>query len=266
MGRRDASGKMPRMTTRPIRVCRTAIALLAFVSLGPPAWAQQAAGEIGARLAAMPEVAAVLQQVRAREAGLVEEQVRICEIAAPPFKEQRRAEAVKQLFEQLSLQRVRIDREGNVLGERPGTSAHPHLVVAAHLDTVFPEETDVRVTREGSVLKGPGIGDDCRGLAVLVGVARLLHDTKIVTPGSITFVANVGEEGLGDLRGTKHLFNVELAGTIDRFVSIDGTGLGVTHIVLHASADTELSVQASGTEWLDLRAQSSGVALYRIIR
>jgi acetylornithine deacetylase/succinyl-diaminopimelate desuccinylase-like protein len=95
---------------------------------------------------------------------------------------------------------------------------------------VFPEETDVRVKREGTLLKGPGIGDDCRGLAVLIGVARLLQESAIVTPGSITFVANVGEEGLGDLRGTKHLFDVELKGRIDRFVSIDGTGLAVTNV------------------------------------
>ena len=125
---------------------------------------------------------------------------------------------------------MRIDKEGNVLGERAGRAARPHLVIAAHLDTVFPEETNVKVTREGTLLKGPGIGDDCRGLAVLVGVARLLQDTTIATPGSITFVANVGEEGLGDLRGTKHLFDVELKGRIDRFVSIDGTGLGITHV------------------------------------
>jgi acetylornithine deacetylase/succinyl-diaminopimelate desuccinylase-like protein len=137
---------------------------------------------------------------------------------------------LKRTFEQLGLKNVRIDREGNVLGERPGLQPRPHLVVAAHLDTVFPEETNVKVTREGAVLKGPGIGDDCRGLAVLVGVVRLLQDTKIATPGSVTFVANVGEEGLGDLRGTKHLFDVELKGKIDRFVSIDGTGLGTTNV------------------------------------
>ena len=67
----------------------------------------------------------------------------------------------------------------------PGRNARPHLVVAAHLDTAFPEETDVKVTRQGSVLRGPGIGDDCRGLAVLVGVVRLLQETKIATPSAM---------------------------------------------------------------------------------
>ena len=100
----------------------------------------------------------------------------------------------------------------------------------AHLDTVFPEETNVKVTREGSVMKGPGIGDDCRGLAVVLGVIRALDAGKVQTPGTITFVGTVGEEGLGDLRGVKHLFNTELKGKIDRFVSVDGTGYGITHI------------------------------------
>jgi tripeptide aminopeptidase len=192
--------------------------------------AQQPAADVGATLAATPEIAAALKQIPGREAALVDEQIRICEVPAPPFKEQQRGEVLKRTFEQLGLKNVRVDKEGNVLGERPGRTPRPHLVIAAHLDTVFPEETDVKVTRDGAVLRGPGIGDDCRGLAVLVGVARLLQETKIATPGSITFVANVGEEGLGDLRGTKHLFDVELKGRIDRFVSIDGTGLGTTTV------------------------------------
>jgi tripeptide aminopeptidase len=95
---------------------------------------------------------------------------------------------------------------------------------------VFPEETRVKTSRAGAVIKGPGISDDCRGLAVILGVVRALNDGNIQTPGSITFVGTVGEEGLGDLRGVKHLFNVELKGRIDRFVSVDGAGMGITHI------------------------------------
>jgi acetylornithine deacetylase/succinyl-diaminopimelate desuccinylase-like protein len=88
------------------------------------------------------------------------------------------------------------------------------------------------VRRQGSVLRGPGIGDDCRGLADLVAVARALNRAGVSTPGAITFVATVGEEGLGDLRGVKHLFNESLKDQIDRFVSIDGEGLGITHIAV----------------------------------
>src|SRR6185503_13443131 len=87
-----------------------------------------------------------------------------------------------------------------------------------------------KVKRSGTVLHGPGIGDDCRGLAVLVATIRALRQANVQTPGSIVFVATVGEEGLGDLRGAKQLFKDTLAGEIDRFVSIDGTGLGITNV------------------------------------
>ena len=110
------------------------------------------------------------------------------------------------MFTDIGLANVRIDKEGNVLGEKRGTQAKPHLVFSAHLDTVFPEGTDVKVKREGSVLRAPGIGDDCRGLAVLLAVARAMVQGNLQTPGTITFVGTVGEEGLGDLRGVKYCF------------------------------------------------------------
>jgi hypothetical protein len=125
---------------------------------------------------------------------------------------------------------VRIDAAGNVLGVRRGRAPRPHVVISAHIDTVFPEGTDVRVTRTGAVLKGPGIGDDARGLAVLVAVARALTASAIPTAGTVTFAATVGEEGLGDIRGARHLVNTELAGTIDAFVSIDGIGMDVINV------------------------------------
>jgi acetylornithine deacetylase/succinyl-diaminopimelate desuccinylase-like protein len=97
---------------------------------------------------------------------------------------------------------------------------------------VFPEGTNVTVKRDGTVLRAPGIGDDCRGLAVVLAVARAMIKGNLQTPGTITFVGTVGEEGLGDLRGVKFLFREGLKGQIDRFVSIDGTGLGITHIAV----------------------------------
>ena len=156
--------------------------------------------------------------------------MRVCEIPAPPFKEEARGQELKRLFEGLGLKDVRIDKAGNVIGVRPGRAAHPNLVFSAHLDTVFPEGTDVKVKREGAVLKGPGIGDDCRGLAVMLAVIRALNEAHVETPGTITFVADVGEEGLGDLRGMKSLFYESLKGQIDKFISVDGTGLGITHV------------------------------------
>ena len=99
--------------------------------------------------------------------------------------------------------------------------------LSAHLDTVFPHGTDVRVRRSGTTLRGPGISDDCRGLAVLVAVARALKAARAETAGSLTFVATVGEEGLGNLRGVRNLFESELKGRVDRFLSIDGAGLSL---------------------------------------
>jgi tripeptide aminopeptidase len=186
--------------------------------------------DIGSQLLREPSVKSAIDRLKSNEPKLLDEQIRLCEIPAPPFKESRRADALRQSFQSLGLKNVRIDRAGNVLGERAGTAAGPHLVFSAHLDTVFGEEVAIRMTRAGTLLKGPGISDDCRGLAVLLGVIRALDEAQIQTPGPITFVGTVGEEGLGDLRGVKELFSDELRGRIDRFVSVDGAGLGITHI------------------------------------
>ncbi len=183
-----------------------------------------------ARLAEDPTVKAALDAVRRNEPHFIDEQIRICEIPAPPFHEEARGKELERLFKQEGLENVRIDKAGNVIGVRPGASPHPNLVFQAHLDTVFPEGTDVKVTRDGTTLKGPGIGDDCRGLVVVLGVIKALNEAKVKTPGTITFVADVGEEGLGDLRGTKNLFADSLKGQIDKFISVDGLGLGITNV------------------------------------
>jgi acetylornithine deacetylase/succinyl-diaminopimelate desuccinylase-like protein len=177
-----------------------------------------------------PAVRAAMEAAKRNEPQALETQVRLCEIPAPPFHEEVRGQELERLFRELGLKDVRTDRAGNVIGVRPGRAAHPNLVFAAHLDTVFPEGTDVKVKREGEVLKGPGIGDDCRGLTVMLAVIRALNEGHVETPGTITFVADVGEEGLGDLRGMKSLFYESLKGQIDKFVSVDGTGLGIVHI------------------------------------
>ena len=188
------------------------------------------AAQDATKLAEDPAVKAALDAARRNEAHFIDEQARFCGIAAPPFKEEARGKDFERLFKVLGLENIRIDKAGNVIGVRPGAAAHPNLVFAAHLDTVFPPETDVRVTRDGTVLKGPGIGDDCRGLAVMLGVIQALKDANVKTPGTITFVADTGEEGLGDLRGTKNLFADSLKGQIDKFISVDGTGLSITNI------------------------------------
>jgi acetylornithine deacetylase/succinyl-diaminopimelate desuccinylase-like protein len=175
-----------------------------------------------------PAVKTAFAAIEHNEPEMIAEQIRVCEIAAPPFHEQQRALELQRLFNQLNLENVHIDQAGNVIGTRPGSSPHTNIVLAAHLDTVFPEGTNVKVTRDGNTLKGPGIGDDCRGLAVLLGLIRALNEAHLKTPGTITFVADVGEEGLGDLRGMKQLF-ADYKGKIDSFISVDGLGTGITN-------------------------------------
>jgi tripeptide aminopeptidase len=204
--------------------------VIILLSIGVrPADAQQDAASLGGKLMQDAAIKAAVEGLRASEPQTLEDQVRLCEVEAPPFKEAKRAAMYAQMFKDIGLTNVRIDKEGNVLGEKRGAQPRPHLVFSAHLDTVFPEGTDVKVKREGTMLRAPGIGDDCRGLAVLLAVARAMVKANIPTPGTITFVGTVGEEGLGDLRGVKYLFREGLKGQIDRFVSIDGTGLGITH-------------------------------------
>jgi tripeptide aminopeptidase len=174
-----------------------------------------------------PMVQSARKTIRDLEPQTIDTQVTLCEIPAPPFGEARRADAVRALFEDAALTRVRIDPAGNVLGERAGRAPSPSVVLSAHLDTVFPQGTDVRVRRSGTTLRGPGISDDCRGLAVLIAVARALKATGAETAGSLTFVATVGEEGLGNLRGVRNLIGSEMKGKVDRFVSLDGAGLAI---------------------------------------
>ena len=200
---------------------RSLATLVALALTGPAAAAAQ--NEAGGN----PAIRAALERIKTDNAWTVDQQVSICEIPAPPFQEERRAAVLKKRFEALGLRNVRIDSIGNVIAERPGTGGGPVVVIAAHLDTVFPEETDVKVKRDGTMLRGPGIGDDCRGLAVLLAVAKAMGAASVRTQGTVYFVANVGEEGPGNLRGVKHLFAKPPA-KIDYFISVDGTGLGLT--------------------------------------
>jgi tripeptide aminopeptidase len=182
------------------------------------------------RLLKDPAVAAARDAVRQGEPRVIEEQIEVTEVPAPGFHETARGLLLKRKFEEAGLKNVRIDRAGNVIGDRPGLVARPNVLLAAHLDTVFPEGTDVTVKREGHVLRAPGISDDGRGLAVLLGVVRALDAGHVQTRSSLTFVADVGEEGLSDLRGMRELFGVTLKGQVDAFVSIDGTDHGITAV------------------------------------
>jgi tripeptide aminopeptidase len=173
-----------------------------------------------------PQIQQAFAFIVETNAEFTEELIRICEIPAPPFKEEERAAYIKRRFEEVGLTEVRIDREGNVIAERRGKSTNPNLIVSAHLDTVFPEGTDVRVKREGRRFLAPGIADDSCGVMSLVALAQTLDAAQIETAGTIYFVATVGEEGEGNLRGVRHLFTEgEFKTGIDAFISLDGPGV-----------------------------------------
>jgi acetylornithine deacetylase/succinyl-diaminopimelate desuccinylase-like protein len=175
-----------------------------------------------------PRVKAAVDGLKTDNQWTVDNQVSLCEIPAPPFKETARGLEYKKRLEAVGLRNVRIDTAGNVIAERRGTGSGPTVVIAGHLDTVFPEGTDVKVKKEGTRFTAPGIGDDCRGLAVVLATARAFEKAGIETNGTVYFIGNVGEEGPGNLRGVRNLFMHELKGKVDYFISVDGTGLDVT--------------------------------------
>lgn len=157
---------------------------------------------------------------------LVQEIVALTEIPAPPFKESARAAAYREMLTNAGLADVETDDEGNVMGVYRGTgpAGGPVVMIAAHLDTVFPEETPIKVRREGTRLYAPGIGDDTRSLAVLLAYARAMKESGVKVQQDIVFVGNVGEEGPGDLRGVRYLLTKgRYKDRVKAFFSMDGT-------------------------------------------
>ncbi|HVF90925.1 MAG TPA: M20/M25/M40 family metallo-hydrolase [Blastocatellia bacterium] len=196
-----------------------------------------------------------------------EELIRICEIPAPPFKEEARGTYIKRRFEELGLSRVRTDREGNVIAERPGRSKDPSVIVSAHLDTVFPAGTDVRVKREGRRLYAPGISDNTCGLVSLPALARALESGGVKTGGTIYFVATVGEEGQGNLRGVRHLFTEgEFGSGAGAFISLDGPGVErITHRALGSRRYRVTISGPGGHSWGDFGVVNPVHALGRAV-
>ncbi len=175
-----------------------------------------------AAIAAHPRFAAARAVLREQHDRTVEDIIRLTEIPAPPFGEGPRAAAYLDMLRAHGLDECEQDEVGNVMGRRRGFGNGETLVVAAHLDTVFPAGTDVRVRREGTRLCAPGVGDDTRSLAVNLAFLRAMDSAGIRTRADILFVGDVGEEGPGDLRGVRHLFTAgRHAGNIDAFLTVD---------------------------------------------
>jgi acetylornithine deacetylase/succinyl-diaminopimelate desuccinylase-like protein len=212
-------------------------------------------------------VARAFDFIDSSQARFTNELIRICEIPAPPFKERERGSYFAARFAELGLADVHTDSEGNVIGFYRGESEEPLLVMSAHLDTVFPEGTDVKVRRVGSRLLAPGIADDGAGLAALIGLIQALNAAEIKLRGTIAFVATVGEEGEGDLRGARHLFNEgRLAGRVSAFVSFDGTTIEfITHQALGSRRYRVTLKGPGGHSWGDFGVVNPVHALGRVI-
>ena len=176
------------------------------------------------QLGAHPRVKQALEFLRADDDRTLKDQIELTEIPAPPFKESVRAAEYMKRLKALGLADARIDAEGNVVAVRKGTGRGPVLVVSAHLDTVFPEGTDVKVKVANNRYSAPGIYDDGRGLASLLSVVRAFNQANVRTVGDIVFMGTVGEEELGDLRGVKAYFRENR--NVDGFISFDGVDVG----------------------------------------
>ena len=166
---------------------------------------------------------AARERLAARDSSIVAMQVALSEIAAPTGEEGARGAWVARHLATLGLAYVRTDAVGNVIARRPGSGAGAPVVVCAHLDTVFPRGTALRVRRERRRLVGPGIGDNGRGLAAMLALAEEIDGARVRTRRPVDFVATVGEEGLGDLRGAKHLFTTGHDAPA-AVVALDGAG------------------------------------------
>jgi tripeptide aminopeptidase len=208
-----------------------------------------------------PRVARVLEILRASGKATTEEQIRITEIPAPPFQESVRAAYMKKLLASAGL-RVETDDTGNVIGEWAGTS--PDIVMlTAHLDTVFPPNTDVRVKQEGGRLLAPGISDNGTGLASLAAIARAFREAKIKTTKTILFVADVGEEGEGNLRGMRALAE-SYKKRLKYVLALDGASTEYVTTAALASRRVEVTISGpGGHSWTDFGAPNPIHALGR---
>ncbi|GAA4401500.1 M20/M25/M40 family metallo-hydrolase [Nibrella viscosa] len=190
------------------------------------------AGNVDARytkeidqLAKNPQIQKAFQFIAAQQKQNRDELIRLTEISAPPFMEDKRGARFATLLKEAGADSVWTDKVGNVLALRKGKQGKRTVALDAHLDTVFPKETDVTVKQKGDTLYAPGIGDDTRGLVAVVAVLRALENAGIETQADVLFVGSVGEEGLGDLRGVKYLFS-EQSRRIDAWISIEAGDMG----------------------------------------
>ena len=196
-----------------------------------------------------PAVARALAWVDAHVQQIIEEAVRICEIPAPTFEETERAAYVCGRFAALGLQDVTIDPAGNARGRRRGTGGGPGLAMAAHLDTVFPKGTDVRVKRQGTRLLAPGIGDNSVAIAALLAMLEAMNAAGLATVGDLYLASDTGEEGLGDLKGMK-AFMAEVKDRVGATIAVEGMKVNrVIHVAVGSRRYKVTFTTRGGHSW-----------------
>jgi len=205
---------------------------VALVSLAIPVAALAQASSFDqeiARIAARSDVRRAFDTIRRLEPETVADLITLTEIPAPAFMEAERGRHYAEMLRKAGADSVWTDEVGNVIALRRGRTGSRRVVLNAHLDTVFPEGTDVTVRTRGDTLAAPGIGDDTRGLTVVLAVLKAMEAAQLETDAEVWFVASVGEEGIGDLRGMKHMFR-QGGPRIDAWIAVDGVDITtVTH-------------------------------------
>lgn len=221
------------MRITPFSVLSTLLAGTLAAAGGPASLSGQDAEAVVDELLARASVRTAMEHIESTDERTMQDLVELTQIPAPPFMETERGERFSELLVEAGIDSVYTDQEGNVIGLRRGRSPDSGvLALSGHLDTVFPEGTDVQVQVRGDTLAAPGIADDTRGLATILAVLRAMNAVDMETEQDILFIGTVGEEGLGDLRGMKYLFR-EGGPRIDAFISVDGTGSdGITSMGL----------------------------------
>ena len=236
-----------------------AILLVMPVRSAAPSHARLAAGP---RLAENAQVRVALEWFGQNLSWINDTQARLTEIPAPPFQEEARATAVNTLLTESGLS-TRVDKIGNVIGELRGTAENEMVMLSAHLDTVFPAGTDVKVHRNGTRMMAPGISDNGTGVAALVAIARALEFAHIRPARTILLVGNVGEEGEGNLRGMRELVETYRK-KLKAVVVLDGSG--TDHVTTKALASRRLEATVTGPgghSWSDFGMPNPINALIR---
>jgi tripeptide aminopeptidase len=238
------------------------LAAISCIFLLMATFSTRAVGDAIDKIAEDARVARGLDWIQKNTDWVTAEQIRINEIPAPEFSEQRRGEYLKKILELAGL-RVHTDSAGNIVAERPGADSNHVILIAAHLDTVFPAGTDVQVRHEGDRLVAPGISDNGAGLAAIVALARAFSESHVRTQKTIVLAGDVGEEGEGNLRGIRALVDA-YSGRLDAVIAVDGAS--IEHITTQAIASRRFEIAVTGPgghSWSDFGAPNPISAISR---